>query len=192
MNLNSKKVTLKILDKDDYEAWKSAYQTQLTPKNKWDRAHRNQEVSKKKFNQLLLAQNKSRKLEKNYEYAVFRKDTKELIGFVMAMDVTRGLTHSAYLGYTLFNRHWGQGFATEALRAFFKIAFTDLTLHRLQAGIEPHNKRSMRVAKSLGMRREGISKKIVYLRNEWQDLVQFAITSEEVGIKWKGETVKSY
>ncbi len=192
MNLNSKKLTLKILDKNDYEAWKAAYQSQLNPQNKWDRAHRNQEVSKKKFNQVLLAQKKSRKLDKNYEYAIFRNDTNELIGFVMAMDVVRGLTHSAYLGYILFNRHWGQGLATEAIRAFFKIAFTDLKLHRLQAGIEPHNKRSMRVAKSLGMRKEGTSKKIVYLRNEWQDLVQFAITSEEVKIKWKGDATRPY
>lgn len=192
MKLISKRVTLKILGKEDYEAWKQAHETQLDPKNKWDRAHRNQEVSKKKFNELLVEQKKKRKSEKNYEYAIFRNDTNELIGFVMAMDVVRGLTHSAYLGYILFNRHWGQGFATEAIRVFFKIAFTDLKLHRLQAGIEPNNKKSMKVVKALNMRREGVAKRIVFLRNEWQDLVQFAITSEEVKIKWKGEATRSY
>lgn len=192
MKLNSKKIILKVLDKNDYEAWRDAYQTQLGPINKWDRAHRKQDVSKKKFNELLLAQKKNRQSERNYEYAVFRNDTKELIGSVMAMDVVRGITQSAVLGYTLFNRHWGQGFASEALRVFFKIAFTDLKLHRLQAGIEPHNKRSIKVAKSLSMRREGVSKKIVFIRGEWQDLVQFAITAEEVGLQWKGDAKKTY
>jgi ribosomal-protein-alanine N-acetyltransferase len=80
----------------------------------------------------------------------------------------------------------------EAIIAFYSIAFKDLGLHRLQAGIEPHNKRSLKVAKALGFRREGLSKKIIFLRGDWQDLVQFAITCEDVGIKWKGEAKKNY
>lgn len=186
------RVTLRILEKNDFQAWKDAYEKQLSPQNKWDRAHRNQDLSKKKFNELLKIQNKNRKLDKNYEYGIFKKDTHELIGFIMAMDIVYGITHSAYLGYVLFNHHWGKGYATDAINNFYKIAFKDLGLHRLQAGIEPHNKRSMRVLKSLGMRREGISKRIVYLRGEWQDLVQFAITAEEVGIKWKGKAKRPY
>lgn len=42
------------------------------------------------------------------------------------------------------------------------------------------------------MRKEGLSKRVVFIRNEWQDLVQFAITSEEVKIKWKAKSTRSY
>lgn len=186
------RITLKILEKSDFKVWKEAYEKQLPPQNKWDRAHRNQDLSKEKFNELLKIQKENRKLGRNHEYGILKEDTDELIGFIMAMDVVYGITHSAYLGYVIFNHHWGNGHAVDAIRAFYKIAFKDLGLHRLQAGIEPHNKRSIRVAKSLGMRREGISKRIVYLRGDWQDLVQFAITAEEVGIKWKGKAKRSY
>lgn len=185
-----KKIKLKILEKKDYLFWKKSLEAQLPPQNQWDRSHRKEETTRKAFNLLLKNQSEARKKDKNITYAIFYGD--EFCGFIMAMDIVRGITHSAYLGYTLLNQYWGKGLAPVAIEKFFKIAFKDLGLHRLQAGIEPHNKRSLAVAKKLKMRREGLSKKVVYLRGEWQDLVQFAITSEDVGIKWKGKTSKNY
>jgi ribosomal-protein-alanine N-acetyltransferase len=185
-----KSIKLKILDINDYDSWKKSLDNQLDPQNKWDRSHRKEETSKTAFKKLLKAQATARQLEKNYTYAIFFKG--EFCGYVMAMDIVRGITHSAYLGYTLHNQFWGKGIAVVAIEKFFKIAFKDLGLHRLQAGIEPKNKRSLVVAKKLKMRKEGLSKNIINLRGEWQDLVQFAITSEEVGIKWKGTSNKLY
>ncbi len=185
-----KSIKLKILDIDDYLSWKKSLTNQGNPKNQWDRSHRKEATTKAAFKKLLKAQKAARKIEKNYTYAVFYNN--EFCGYIMAMDVVRGVTHSAYLGYTILNQYWGKGIAPTAIKKFFKIAFSELNLHRLQAGIEPNNKRSLTVAKKLKMRREGLSKKIVYLRGEWQDLVQFAITSEEVGIKWKGNSSKNY
>lgn len=164
----------------------------MDPLNKWDRSHRKEETSRIAFNRLLKSQKNAREAEKNYTYGIFIKKTGEFCGYVMAMDIVRSITHSAYLGYTLLNQFWGRGIATAAIQKFFKIAFSDLGLHRLQAGIEPQNKRSLKVARKLKMRKEGVSKRVVYLRGEWQDLVQFAITSEEVGIKWKGQSKKDY
>lgn len=185
-----KSIKLKILDINDFEAWKKTQLNQLDPQNEWDRSHRKEEVTKAAYKTLLKKQALARKSDKNFSYGIFYKG--EFAGFVMAMDIVRGITHSAYLGYTLHNQFWGKGIAPTAIEKFFKVAFKDLGLHRLQAGIEPHNKRSLAVAKKLKMRREGISKHVVYLRGEWQDLVQFAITSEEVGIKWKGSSQKNY
>lgn len=39
------------------------------------------------------------------------------------------------------------------------IGFKDIKLHRIEAGIEPGNKRSIALAKSLKMRREGLKKR---------------------------------
>lgn len=185
-----KTLKLKILDINDYDSWKKSMENQLAPQNQWDRSHRKEEISKRSFKKLLKSQAEARKTEKNYSYAIFYKN--EFCGYVMAMDVVRGITHSAFLGYTLLNQYWGKGIATIAIKKFFEVAFTKLCLHRLQAGIEPNNKRSLAVVKKLKMRREGVSKRVVYLRGEWQDLVQFSITSEEVGIKWKGIGKKDY
>lgn len=192
MRKESLPIEVRLLTSADYSAWKTAHMNQKDPVNKWDRAHRKEDLSKSAFNKLLKSQKENRLSEKNITYGIFLKKTGEFCGYVMAMDVIRGITQSAYLGYTLLNQFWGQGIAYYALQKFFVIAFKELGLHRLQAGIEPHNKRSLKLARKLNMRREGVSKSIVFLRGEWQDLVQFAITSEDVGLKWKGQAKKNY
>ncbi len=192
MRKDSLQIELRVLTSSDYSAWKIAHLNQNDPLNKWDRAHRKEDLSKTAFNKILKSQKAARDSEKNYTYGIFLKKTGEFCGYVMAMDIVRGITQTAFLGYTLLNQFWGKGIATAAIQKFFKVAFKELELHRLQAGIEPHNKRSLAVARKLKMRREGISKRVVYLRGEWQDLVQFAITSEDCGIKWKGKAKKNY
>ena len=186
------RIEIRPLKLSDYKTWKSAYEDQSLPQNIWDHSHRSVDLSKKSFHQVIKSREKLRKEDRTHSYAIFEKKTGKLIGFIMAMDVVRGITQTAFLGYALFNNYWGQGYMQEAIIQFYQIAFKKLNLHRLQAGIEPNNKRSLRVAKKLGFRREGVSRRIVNLRGEWQDLVQFAITTEDVGIKWKGKPKKTY
>ena len=66
--------------------------------------------------------------------------------------------------------------------------FKDIKLHRIEAGVEPGNRRSIRLAKSLGMRREGLKKRAIFLRGEWRDLLMFTLTSEDLGIKFNSKT----
>ncbi len=54
-------------------------------------------------------------------------------------------------GYRLVRKFWGYGYATEAARAIRDYAFSKLHLPRLVALIEPVNKRSIGVAKKIGM-----------------------------------------
>lgn len=187
-----KRLEIRFLELSDYLVWKAAYELQNAPKNDWDHSHRKSDTSKSAFKKYLKNNHEQRKIDRAYYYGIFEKKTGALVGFIMAVDVVRSITQTAILGYTLFNNYWGQGYMQEAIKSFYQIAFKDLGLHRLQAGIEPHNKRSLKVAKALGFRREGLSKNIIFLRGEWQDLVQFAITCEDVGIKWKGKATKNY
>jgi len=72
------------------------------------------------------------------------------------------------------------------VRALIDIGFRDLRLHRLEAGIEPGNRRSILLARSLGLRKEGLKRRAVFLRDTWVDLGIYAVTCEDVGIPWKG------
>jgi ribosomal-protein-alanine N-acetyltransferase len=103
------------------------------------------------------------------------------------MNFVRSVTQSSFIGYALFNKYWGFGYAEESVNALIEIAFRDHKLHRVVAGIEPDNKRSIKLAKKLGFRKEGISKRVVLLRGKWQDLIQFALTTEDKNIKWSGQ-----
>lgn len=120
---------------------------------------------------------------------IFEK-TGALVGGVSLMEVTRGISQSAYLGYRIFNNHWGQGYAKESVRVMIDIGFKKLKLHRIEAGIEPKNLRSRRLAKSLGLRREGIKKRALFFRGSWIDLVMFTVTSEDLGLRYNPKNLE--
>jgi RimJ/RimL family protein N-acetyltransferase len=60
------------------------------------------------------------------------------------------------LGYWLGVRHWGNGYATEALHAVIDYAFTDLGHDALQAGARVTNPASRRVLEKCGFQWTGV------------------------------------
>lgn len=159
-------------------------------RNPWDQSPRApSELTRMAFKKLLRGQRERREDDYFYDFAVFNRKG-DLIGGVSAMEVARGVSHSAYLSYRIFNNYWGLGYGREAVRAMIAIAFKDLRLHRIEAGIEPSNARSIRLAKSLGMRREGLKKRALFLRERWVDLVMYTLTVEDVGFKFDTSNLK--
>lgn len=187
----TKRLIIRPLQKADYNVWKIAHTTILPQKNKFDTSlnRKESEATKKIFSKLLRDQNSKRQREDYFEYGVFLKTSGELIGRIGLGHFIRSVTQSSIMGYALFNRHWGLGYGEEAVSALIDIAFRDHKLHRVVAGIEPDNKKSIRLVKKLGFRKEGISKRIVLLRGEWQDLIQYALTTEDKKMKWAGQIV---
>jgi RimJ/RimL family protein N-acetyltransferase len=59
------------------------------------------------------------------------------------------------IGYALARSHWGQGYATEAVRAALAYGFDTLALNRVEADIDPRNLPSARTLARLGFRKEG-------------------------------------
>ena len=106
-----------------------------------------------------------------------------MVGRASLMDISRGLFQNAYLGYHIYSPFWGQGYGRELVSATIDIAFHDLKLHRIEAGIEPDNVPSIALAESLNMRHEGLSARRLYLRGQWVDVSIYALTAEEVGIE---------
>jgi ribosomal-protein-alanine N-acetyltransferase len=49
----------------------------------------------------------------------------------------------------------------------------------LEAGISPDNRKSIKLAKKVGFRKEGRSKRRLFLNSEWKDFMIYALTSEE-------------
>ena len=61
----------------------------------------------------------------------------------------------AEIGYWLGARHWGKGYATEAVRALIDHAFTDLDCEALQAAARVTNPASRRVLEKCGFQWTG-------------------------------------
>jgi len=183
----TKNLIIRPLKYSDFKEWKTAHLEMLPPQNKWDRGVKKaDQVSLNHFKKILKEQKDMRLEDKFYDLSVFEKKTGRLVGAVAAMDIHRGLGQSAYLGYRIYNRYWGKGYGKESTLAMVDISFRDIKLHRLEAGIEKSNRRSILLARAVGLRKEGFKKKAVYLGGKWIDLVVYAVTCEDMGIKWKG------
>jgi len=64
--------------------------------------------------------------------------------------------YQAEMGYDLAREHWGKGIMTEAMKAVIDFGFEKMELNRIEVFIMPRNKRSIKLVKNLGFKREGL------------------------------------
>jgi len=112
-------------------------------------------------------------------FLVVRIDTDELAGVVTIDDIVRGSYQYANLGYYAFAPHAGRGYMREALRLAIRYCFRELKLHRLEASIQPENRRSLALVKGLGFRKEGVTRRYLKLGGRWRDHERWALLAEE-------------
>ena len=70
---------------------------------------------------------------------------------------------------------------TEAINFAVDYAFKELKLHRIEAGVMPHNKGSIKVLEKAGFHKEGIAKENVRINGRWEDHQTLAIVKNEDG-----------
>ena len=91
----------------------------------------------------------------------------------------RGAFQSAYLGYYAHAQHSRQGLMREAMEQVLDHAFGPLSLHRLEANIQPGNGPSIALARGAGFRLEGFSPRYLLIGGQWRDHERYAITVDE-------------
>lgn len=87
-----------------------------------------------------------------YRFAVEQKRTHELIG--TALIYYEEEVHSWEIGYNFGKRHWGQGYATEAMRCILDFAQRKLGVVEVVGRYAKDNPASGRVMEKLGFRYE--------------------------------------
>ena len=94
-------------------------------------------------------------------------------------------TYRARIGYNLAYAYWGQGLATEAVRALVGLGFAQINLNRIEATTNLDNTGSMRVLSKVGFSEEGILRDYVYWRERgvFYDARLYAILRREYGVR---------
>lgn len=101
------------------------------------------------------------------------------VGVLNFSNIVRGLFQSAYLGYYAFAPLAGQGYMTEAMALALDHAFRRLKLHRVEANVQPTNRRSIGLVRRVGFAREGYSRRYIRIAGRWRDHVRYAMLAED-------------
>ncbi len=83
------------------------------------------------------------------------------------------------LGYMVAREYWNRGYCTEAVQAVMRYGFRVLGLNRIQAMHFPRNPASGRVMEKLGMTNEGVLRRYVCNRGNFEDLAVYSVLHAE-------------
>lgn len=114
----------------------------------------------------------------SYKLAMTIRPSDELTGSCW-LDIEDPDSKNASIGYFVDKRHWGNGYATEMIKALIQFGFTDLDLHRIHANCDAENPATRRVLEKVGMRQEGLLREHCLRNYGWADVCIYGILRSE-------------
>lgn len=182
--IKTKRLILRGIKVGDYKVWFDAYTKRKPVQSKWDSGPvAESKCTKAIFNKVRREHDQLTKKDDYYRYYIFEKKSGAIVGQI-DFDVFVRSTHQfANFGYQVYNPYRRNGYGEEASNAGLKIGFKHLKLNRLEAAINLDNKKSIRLAKNIGMKREGIKKRYWYEHGKWTDHLIYVANPEDIGLK---------
>ena len=112
-------------------------------------------------------------------FVVIDDESGDIAGVFNISQIVRGSFQSAFLGYYGSARHAGKGLMRDGLQLVLDYAFGPLSLHRIEANIQPGNAASIALARGAGFRLEGYSPRYLLIGGQWRDHERYALTVDE-------------
>lgn len=163
-----------ITDADDmYNNWAS--DTECCKYLAWN-VHKNIDETKALLESWIKAYD-----EGCYNWVVEIKNTHEIIGSISVMTALE--KHSiCELGYCYGSKYWGNGYATEALRAVIEYLLKECDFYLVEARHISENPASGRVMEKAGMHKDAIlrDRRINKHTGERNDAIIYSMTKEEL------------
>lgn len=176
----TERLILKVIDKsysemviDYYERNKSFLEEWETVKSEifFTKQYQEEQLD----NELSNINNKS-----SFRLWVFKKeDNNKIIGSVAFNNIVWGAFLSCHLGYKLDKDEINKGYITEAVQKGIDVMFNEFGLHRIEANIMPHNRRSLSVVEKLGFYNEGLAYKYLKINGKWEDHIHMVLLNEK-------------
>lgn len=118
-------------------------------------------------------------LQTHIGFFVKTLDHNQLVGVINISEIVYGVFQSGYLGFYRFKKSSGRGLMSEGLSLVLDFYFNRLKLHRLEANIQPENKKSIALVKNKKFRLEGLSPRYLNINGKWCDHERYALTLED-------------
>jgi [ribosomal protein S5]-alanine N-acetyltransferase len=155
--LSTERLIIRGLQPGDHAAWRAGYAGRKAPQHPYDGGTKpRDQLTLEKFTHWQTLQQRIARRDDCYAFWLFLRDGATTVGAIDFSTLQRSGTGWCNLGYVVHNQHQKLGLATEALAALLPVAMTHLGYHRIEAAIRPDNLPAIALAKSAGLKREGI------------------------------------
>lgn len=169
-NVETKKLIIRPLKKEDYENWLDSYENRHLSQNRHDQGKIDMsECTLEWFGELVNKHQELARLDHTYIFGVFHKLKGNHLGMIDFSTLARDDFQWGRIGYTIHNQYWRNGYGKEAVNASLQLAFDQLQFHRIEAHINIDNIPSIKLIESVNMSFECIRKGFIYENNEWTD-----------------------
>lgn len=121
---------------------------------------------------------KLRNTKTTRRFFVVRRSDRALMGQIGLSQIFRGPFQNAIVGYWIGEEFAGKGYMRAALSLLLDLSFGPMKLHRIEANMMPRNTPSRALARSVGMRFEGLALRYLQIQGVWEDHEHWAITAE--------------
>jgi ribosomal-protein-alanine N-acetyltransferase len=111
----------------------------------------------------------ARREDQRYAFGIWTDSV--LVGTISLSNVIRGALMSASLGLWLDRDARGKGVGKKAISLACRAAFDTLTLHRLEAAVQPGNLASRGALRANGFREIGLARAYLLIDGRWTDHV---------------------
>lgn len=111
----------------------------------------------------------------NRTFAIETNSGNDLVGAV-SLHMIDFVSRHGELGYMIFKSHWGQGYATEAIKLMLDYSRTTLNLRKVYAYVKDTNAGSKRVLEKNGLQQCGVFREHEYVPGEgFMDLLAYEV-----------------
>jgi ribosomal-protein-alanine N-acetyltransferase len=114
----------------------------------------------------------------HFTFAVELKTGNQIIGLI-GINLGKVKYKNAEVWFKFHKDHWNKGYATESLKEILRFGFSELNLHRIEAGCAVGNVSSIHVLEKTGMTREAHTRKLLPLSSGWSDNYGYAILATD-------------
>jgi len=112
------------------------------------------------------------------EWAITRREDGVAIGKIGHWRWQRAHSRSE-VGFIVRRDLWGQGLASEALRAVLAWGFGEMGLHSVEAQLDAENAASARTLERVGFRQEGRLREAYWDGKGWRDTLMYGLVAGE-------------
>ncbi|MGB3456785.1 MAG: GNAT family protein [Litorimonas sp.] len=158
----------------DFEAWAEIRRRDADYLRPWEPDWVDGHLSRASYRIRLSRFKKLVAKDRAYPFHIVRSDTGALVGAANLTHVERAAAQSAKLGYWVAQSQAGRGYARAAVRALTDFAFDTLSLHRVEAAVQPDNAASVRVLEAAGYTHEGTARGLLKINGAWADHAVYA------------------